>query len=227
MVGDLSVNGLGVIFDVDGVLVDSYQAHFEGWLRAGKTWGFTITEEQFARTFGRTSREVIVDTFRMTWLTDDQIKQLDEQKEAIYREIVAESFPAMDGASDLLDSLTAAGFKLAIGSSGPPPNVAVVIDQLQRRQLFGRIVTGADVVRGKPDPQVFQLGADGLGIPSRNCVVIEDAAAGIAAAHNAGMKAVGFVSTGRTAEELVEADRIVHSLRELSPENLAELITKS
>src|SRR5689334_21763011 len=73
---------LAVIFDVDGVLVDSYQAHFEGWLRAGKRWGFTITESQFAQSFGRTSREVIVDIFGLTQLTDRQIKQLDEEKEA-------------------------------------------------------------------------------------------------------------------------------------------------
>src|SRR5262245_29720589 len=142
MVGDVSVKDLAVIFDVDGVLVDSYQAHFQGWLHAGRTWGFSITEQQFARTFGRTSREVIVDTFGMTWLSDSQIKQLDEQKESHYREIVSESFPAMDGAVELLDALSNSGFRLAIGSSGPPPNVDVVIDQLQRRHLFGKIVTG-------------------------------------------------------------------------------------
>lgn len=227
MANNVLVNDLAVIFDVDGVLVDSFRAHFEGWLRAGRDWKFSITEEQFAKTFGRTSREVIVDTFGMTWLTDAQIKQLDAQKEAIYREIVADSFPAMDGATDLLDELAAAGFRLAIGSSGPPPNVDIVLDQLQRRQLFGKVVTGADVIRGKPDPQVFLLGAQGLGVPPHNCVVIEDAAAGIAAAHTAGMKAVGFVSTGRFADELSAADLIVRSLRELTPQRLSSLILDS
>ncbi len=224
MAGSVSVNELAVIFDIDGVLVDSYRAHYEGWLRAGRHWGFSVTEEQFARTFGRTSREVIVDTFGMTWLTDAQIKQLDEQKEAIYREIVAESFPAMDGATELLDALIAAGFRLAIGSSGPPPNVEVVLNKLQRRHLFGKIVTGADVTRGKPDPQVFLLGAQGLGVPPEHCVVIEDAAAGVAAAHNAGMRAVGFVSTGRTPAELSAANLIIHNLRELTPQRLSALI---
>lgn len=224
MAHDIPVKDCGVIFDVDGVLVDSYRAHYEGWVRAGRDWGFTITEEAFARTFGRTSREVIVDTFGMTWLTENQIRELDLQKEALYREIVAESFPAMDGAADLLDALVREGFRLAIGSSGPPPNVDVVVDHLHRRHLFGKIVTGADVVRGKPDPQVFLLGAQGLGLPPHRCVVIEDAAAGIAAAHNAGMKAVGFVSTGRTATELSAAEMLIQSLRELSPQRLRELI---
>lgn len=215
-----------VIFDVDGVLVDSYQAHFEGWVRAGKTWGFSITEEQLATTFGRTSREVIVDTFGMTSLSETQIKELDEYKERLYREIVAESFPEMEGAAELLDALHQAGAKLAIGSSGPPPNVDVVVDYLRRRDQFGKIVTGADVVRGKPDPQVFLLGAQGLGVPPSRCVVIEDAPAGIQAARNAGMKAVGMVSTGRTAEELAAADLLVRSLRELSPGRLADLISE-
>src|SRR5688500_2754831 len=197
---------LAVIFDVDGVLVDSYQAHYEGWIRAGKTWGFSITEEQFVKTFGRTSREVIVDTFKMTWLSDEQIKRLDEHKEALYREIVAESFPEMDGAGQLLDALHQAGFALAVGSSGPPPNVDVVIDHLGRRHLFGAMVTGIDVTRGKPDPQVFLLGAQRLGVLPANCVVVEDAPAGIAAAKNAGMKSVGIVSTGRSADELQGAN---------------------
>jgi beta-phosphoglucomutase len=213
-----------VIFDVDGVLVDSYQAHYEGWVRAGKEWGFTITEEQFVKTFGRTSREVIVDTFGMTWLSDQEIKRLDEHKEAFYREIVAESFPAMDGAAELLDALHQAGFALAVGSSGPPPNVDVVLDHLKRRHLFGAVITGLDVTRGKPDPQVFLLGAERLGVPPADCVVIEDAPAGIAAAKNAGMKSVGMVSTGRSTDELRGANKIVSSLRELSPEILGRLI---
>ena len=224
MVEDVSVKTRAVLFDVDGVLVDSYQAHYQGWLRAGRDWGYSITEADFAKTFGRTSREVIVDTFKMTWLTDAQIRQLDTEKEAHYRDIVADDFPAMDGVTELLDSLAAAGFRLAVGSSGPPPNVDIVLEKLQRRALFGKIITGADVVRGKPDPQVFLLGANGLGVPAENCVVIEDAPAGIAAAHNAGMKAVGFASTGRTAAELQEADLLIHSLSELTPQRLRDLI---
>lgn len=215
---------LAVIFDVDGVLVDSYQAHYQGWLRAGERWGFTITESEFAKTFGRTSREVIVDTFGMTSLTDAEIKQLDEEKEALYRELVASSFPGMDGAAELLDALHAAGFGMAVGSSGPPPNVDVVLDQLKRRHYFGAIVTGADVVRGKPDPQVFLLGAQRLNVPPQRCVVIEDAPAGIAAARNAGMKSIGFASTGRTWDELAAADFRIKGLRELSPALIRDLI---
>jgi beta-phosphoglucomutase len=213
-----------VIFDVDGVLVDSYRAHLEGWIRAGRRWGFTMTEQQFALSFGRTSREVIRDTFGMTWLSDAQIRQLDEEKESLYRELVSESFPAMDGVLELLDALHGAGFALAVGSSGPPPNVDVVLDQLGRRHLFGAVVTGADVQRGKPDPAVFLLGAERLGVSPRQCVVIEDAAAGVAAARNADMKSVGFISTGRTAAELQHADLLVSSLRELCPARLLELL---
>ncbi|MGE0761343.1 MAG: HAD family hydrolase [Pirellulaceae bacterium] len=214
---------MAVLFDVDGVLVDSYRAHYEGWLQVAPKWGFSITEDQFARSFGRTSREVVRDTFGMAHLSDDQIRQLDEEKEAAYRAIVAESFPAMEGAAELLADLRAAGVALGIGSSGPPANVAVVADRLGWH-WFGAVVTGADVVRGKPDPTVYLLGAERLGMAPQRCIVIEDAPAGIEAARNAGMCSVGLASTGRTRAELHAADLVLDSLRELSTDRLRSML---
>lgn len=92
----------------------------------------------------------------------------------------------------------------------------MVLDALRVRECFGAVVTGRDVTRGKPDPMVFRLAAERLGVPAARAVVIEDASVGIAAAHAAGMRAIGYVSTGRTREELAAADRVVLSLRELS-----------
>jgi beta-phosphoglucomutase len=123
----------------------------------------------------------------------------------------------MDGAQELIDSLFAAGFRLAVGSSGPPENVELVIAKLARAEKLSATVTGMDVTRGKPDPQVFQIAAAQIEVSPANCVVVEDAAAGIAAAQAAGMNSVGFVSTGRTAAQLADADLVVDSLRELNP----------
>lgn len=215
---------LGVIFDVDGVLVDSYQAHFDAWVIVGRQRGFTITEEMFATSFGRTSREAIVDVFGLTDMTPEQIAELDVTKEAVYRELLADSFPELDGAGELIDALFAAGFKLGVGSSGPPPNVDLAVDKLARRAKFSGIITGRDVQRGKPDPEVFLLAAQRMGLPPARCCVIEDAPPGIAAAHNAGMKCIAVTSTGRTVAEQSAADLIVTSLRELSAERIAVLI---
>jgi beta-phosphoglucomutase len=213
-----------VIFDMDGVLVDTYHAHYKSWLMMAEREGLHFTEAEFAVTFGRTSREIIAHFWGEGHYNDAEIAALDAMKEAAFRELIADDFPAMPGAKELLAALHEYGFRLAVGSSGPPENVAMVLDRLDARHLFGAVVTGMDVTRGKPDPQVFLLAAERLGVPPSRCIVVEDARPGVQAAHAAGMKAVGLVSTGRTREELAQADHIVKSLEELSPEAFCELI---
>jgi beta-phosphoglucomutase len=214
------------IFDMDGVLVDTYHAHFQSWLSMAKRAGLTFTEAEFAPTFGRTSREIIAHFWGRGRYNDAEIAALDNEKEAAFREIIAGNFPAMPGVHKLLIDLHAAGWKLAVGSSGPPENVDLTLDRLGKRDLFSAIVTGMDVTRGKPDPQVFLLAAERLGVVPSRCVVIEDAQPGIAAAQAAGMAAVGLVSTGRTRKELAAADLVVDSLADISPQVLGALINR-
>lgn len=216
-------NRVGVIFDMDGVLVDSYQAHFESWRMIAAEEGLTITEKQFAATFGRTSREIIAAWWGQG-LTEEEIRALDDRKEAAYRQILANDFPAMSGVKELLERLHAAGMALAIGSSGPPENIEVILDHLQARSIFQAVVSGADVTRGKPDPQVFLKAAQRLGIPPDRCVVVEDAPLGVDAAHGAGAAAIGFASTGRTRESLAKAELVVDSLGEITPEEVRRLV---
>ena len=217
---------LAVIFDMDGVLVDSYQPHFQSWQRLADENGLEMPERQFAETFGRTSREIIEQLWQSRSFNDHQILALDARKEALYRQIIEEDFPAMDGAEDLLLALDRAGFVLAVGSSGPPENVALALDKLGQRRLFGAVVTGADVTRGKPDPQVFTLAAKQLGIEPSQCAVIEDSPYGIAAANSAGMTSVGVLSNPNVTTSLDAADTTVRTLRDLSPSMIAELIRK-
>jgi beta-phosphoglucomutase len=207
-----------VIFDMDGVLVDSYQAHFQSFQHLAGQQGLTLTEEQFATVFGWTSPRIFAHLWGEGRFSPREITALDAEKEAYYRTIVARDFPAMPGATETIATLHAAGFRLGIGSSGPPENVDLVLDRLGIRPWIGAAVTGRDVTRGKPDPQVFLLAAERLGVRPARCVVVEDAPAGIAAAHAAGMTAVGFVSTGRTPEELAEADCLIYAFRELTPD---------
>src|SRR5262245_8417210 len=118
---------LAVIFDMDGVLVDSYHAHFESWQRLYGELGVAYSEEQFGADFGRTSRDIMHRSLGDD-LREEPVVAWDNRKEAIYRELLRESFPAMDGAVELLHALTDNGFRLAIGSSGPPENVALVVE---------------------------------------------------------------------------------------------------
>ena len=216
----------GVIFDMDGVLVDSYRAHFESWLRLAKAHGLTMTEEQFAATFGRTSREIIRKFWPDKVKDDAEVTAWDHEKEQDYRDILMESFPEMKGASQLLAALHGGGFKLAIGSSGPPENVRVTMDGLGMAECFGATVSGADVTHGKPHPEVFLKAAAKLGLEPKNCAVVEDAPAGVAAAKAAGMAAVAITGTA-TRQQLAQADTIVDCLTQVTPDLVLQLIRRN
>jgi beta-phosphoglucomutase len=220
----MSATDLAGIFDMDGVLIDSYQAHFQSWLSVAEDTGRGMTQLEFDRTFGHTSREVIAEVWPEKGYSDEQIAALDRKKEAAFRRMLSDDFPEMPGARSLLNALAAAGFALAVGSSAPPENVDMVLDRLGIRPLLGAVVTGADVTRGKPAPEVFQIAADRLARPPQQCVVIEDAPDGVKAALAAKMAVVAITSSGRRREWLLEADLIVDSLEKLSPERLREVI---
>jgi beta-phosphoglucomutase len=215
---------LAVIFDADGVLVDSFAAHAESWQRLAEECGEGMTPEQFAATFGQTSREIIRRFWSPEGLTDERIRALDERKEAIYRQIIADRFPTMPGALELIHDLQRSGFLIGVGTSGPPENLALMLSELKGQSWCRASVSGADVQRGKPDPEVFLLCAQRLGVPPPQCAVIEDAAPGIAAAKAAGMLAIGFCSHGHTHQELAAADRIVDGLGELNAETVSAWI---
>ena len=214
-----------VIFDMDGVLVDSYQSHFQSWVLLAQEHGAEMTEQQFAETFGRTTREII----RLLWpqVAEQDIPDMDAQKEAFYREALVADFPEMDGAGDLLARLAGEGFVLGIGSSGPPENVEAVLACLTSASLITATVNAAEVDRGKPDPQVFLLAAEKLGVAPPGCAVIEDAPAGIEAARRAGMAAVAITGTAPRDALAEKAHLVIDSLRELSPEIISDLIDRN
>jgi beta-phosphoglucomutase len=213
---------LAVIFDMDGVLVDSYEPHFQSWQRLYDELGIEYSEAVFAADFGQTSRDILRRRFPEE-LTEARFREIDDRKESYYRDIIRESFPAMDGADDLIESLAGDGFRLAVGSSGPPENVELAIEKLRSGRLISAKVTGADVTRGKPDPQVFLMAAERLSVPPSSCAVIEDAVHGVEAAKRAGMVAIAVTGTS-TREDLAAADLVIDSLRELSPGRIRELI---
>lgn len=202
----------GAIFDLDGTLVDSYDAHYEAWRSISATHGVAVTVDDYYRHFGRRNEDLL----RECWLragkgelTHDEIVALDHEKEAAYRAIVAARFPIMDGARELVALLRAVGFRTAVGSSGPPANVALAIEGLALQDGgFDAVVTGRDVKRSKPDPECFLLAAERLSIAPSRCVVFEDAPAGIAAAKAAGMRCIAITSKGHTVERQREADLV-------------------
>jgi beta-phosphoglucomutase len=215
----------GVIFDMDGVLVDSYRAHYESWRRTAAAHGVTVTEAAFAETFGRTN-EAIIPLLKPA-ADAGEIRAWSEEKEAAYRAILAEDFPEMPGASDLVAALAEAGFRLAVGSSGPPENVRAVLERVPAGGRFRAVVTGADIAEGKPHPGVFLKAAEALGVPPAACAVIEDSLAGLEAARRAGMAAVALTGTAPVSDLVDAADRVADALGELSPAALGALIREN
>jgi beta-phosphoglucomutase len=216
-----------VIFDMDGVLIDSYDAHFRSWRKLGEERGREYTEQDFVAGFGRTNREVIVEQWGGDQMTDEEISAVADRKEALFRDSLAHSFPVMAGAVELIAALRQEDVRVGVGSSGPPDNVQLVLERMGVRHMLDAVVTGADVTRGKPDPQVFELVALRLGVEPERAIVIEDAPVGIQAARAAGMNVIGMASTGRRPEELREADLVVSSLRELTVSRIRELISRT
>lgn len=211
----------GLIFDMDGVLVDSAEPHYQSWRLLADELGQHIDEPSFRATFGRQNRDIIPLVFDRH--DPAEVERLSRRKEALYRDLIVDHVPGIDGAVELVRAAHACGFKLAIGSSGPPENVNLVLDGMGIADCFDVRITSEQATRGKPDPQVFQLAAKGLDLDPKDCAVVEDAPAGVEAALRAGAVAIALVN-GHPAESLREAHCVVDSLRTLDPERIAELI---
>ncbi|MBK9121456.1 MAG: HAD family phosphatase [Phycisphaerales bacterium] len=214
-----------VIFDMDGVLVDSGPPHAESWRILARRDGIEIDDAQFQQLFGRRSADII----RTLWgptTSDSMVAAYDAEKEAVYRDLVRQNVPIMPGCLDLLERLRTAGLALAVGTSGPPENLMLVLEAGGLDRYFQATVHGYDVVHGKPAPDVFLLAARRLGMPPKACVVVEDAPVGIRAATAAGMPSIGLTGT-HPADRLREAgaNRVVHELSAITTTVIEDVLS--
>lgn len=201
-----------VLWDLDGVIVDSGKYHLAAYKRLFGEMDIEITEERFfSAMFGRRNWDIIRDV--LPEASQGQIHGLAEKKETIFRELVAGNVTPLPGAVELLRKAHAEAVKQAIVSSTPRENIELIVRTLEIEELLDTIVGEEDSPRGKPDPQPFTTAADRLRVPYDGCAVIEDAPEGIAAGKAAGMRCVG-VATTRPANRLTEADLVVESLED-------------
>ena len=184
----------GFLFDLDGVIVDTAKYHFLAWKRLADELDIPFTEQDNERLKGvsrMASLEIILEISNRTMTEDEKQSEMTrkERKEYIKKLEKSELLP---GVENFLKQAHAAGIKIALGSASK--NSPLILDRLGITELFDAVVDGTRVSRAKPDPEVFVTGAEDLGIDPEYCVVFEDAVAGVQAAHNAGMKAVGIGS---------------------------------
>jgi len=213
----------GVIFDMDGVLVDSGWAHRQAWFDLAEAEGLEMSDEFFCKTFGM-QNDTILPMLR-PGISKPEMHRLSDRKEQRYRELVHSRPKAADGVLALLSDLKADGFRLAIGSSAPRANLDVFWGPLGLADYFQATVTKEQVVEGKPSPETFLKAAGMLSLAPQRCVVVEDALHGVQAARAAGMPVVA-VTTTRSRAELACADRVVDSLAELSAEDFVRLLNR-
>lgn len=212
---------LGVIFDMDGVLIDNSWAHRQAWFDLAETEGLEMSDAFFNDTFGL--QNVTILPMLRRGISDEESDRLSEWKEQRYRELVASRIELAPGAEALLDDLKACGFHMAIGSSAPKENLDVFWGRLDLPRFFRARVTKEQVTEGKPSPQTFLRAAELLGLTPERCAVVEDAVHGVQAAKAAGMPVIAVTST-RRAEELMLADRVVDSLVEVTAEDFMALL---
>jgi beta-phosphoglucomutase len=216
-----------VIWDVDGVLIDSAEQHRQAWHRLAREEGVPFTDADFWSTFGMRNADIIP-RFYGRELSPERIQALADRKEAYYRELLAQQATPLPGARELVQALHAAGYRQAIGSSAPPENLQLIVRLFGLESYLDAIVSGERVARGKPAPDIFLAAADSLGMLPERCLVIEDAPAGVAAAHAGGMRSLAVRRAGQAdAPGLADADLVVDSLAHVDVATVARLLDRS
>jgi len=205
----------GVLWDMDGVLVDTGEAHFLSWTLALAEYNRSISRRQFRATFGM-NNDGILRLFFGESLEPELVTKIGEHKEMLFRQAVKGNVKLLPGVQEWLARLKGWGVKQAIASSAPMANIDVLVDEVTLRDDFEAIVSGARLP-GKPDPAVFLQAARQIGIPPERCVVVEDAVPGVQGARNAGMKCIAVTTTNEAAA-LQAADIVIDSLVDLSEE---------
>ena len=197
------------IFDMDGTLADTMPTHQLAWDKLLPELGVTVDRDEFfSWSAGLTNREIFPRLLGAD-VPIEEINRLSDHKESLFRDLYRSQMSPVEGADAFLQRTTAAGYRRGLGTAAPPHNVDLVLDGLSLRHHFQAIVCNTDVRHGKPDPEIFLLAAKRLGSRPEDCVVFEDAPAGIEAARRAGMKCVVITST-LTREQVRALDDTQH-----------------
>lgn len=210
---------------MDGVLVNNLEVHRAAFAEFFRRYGVERSFDELSRVFGKGNDDIMGELMPKEVVERVGIRELGYEKEAIYREIYAPIIEPQPGLLAFLAEAEEAGLRSAVGSSGYRVNVDFVLDKCRIRSYFEAIVAGDEVTRCKPDPEIYLTAAAKLGLRPEECVVFEDAEAGIEAAKRAGIKVVALATTfSREFLEGTEADAIVGDFREVSVKMLQQLL---
>jgi beta-phosphoglucomutase len=215
-----------VIFDMDGVIVDNGNYHKLAWGEFCNRHKISFSEEKFRTVFfGRTNEEVLPDLFRRR-LTNKEIEEFGNEKEAVYREIYRPELKAAPGFIQFLNELKENDVPVGIATSAPKENVNFILQGLEIKNLIDVVVDDSMVSKGKPHPEIYIKTASLLKSSPENCVVFEDSLSGTQAAYNAGTKVVAVTTTLPAAEHKF-AHRVIEDFREVEVKFVCSLLNET
>ncbi len=210
-----------LIFDLDGVIVDTARFHYLAWKKICEPWGFELTPEHNEDLKGVSRYDSLNKILQWAGcrVTETEFNQMMEAKNRDYLSCVDQMTPEdiLPGVEDFLYQAREAGYATAIGSASK--NAPVILEKIDLAGVFDVVIDGNTVIRAKPDPEVFTRAADLLDVDYSNCIVFEDSESGIEAAHAAGMIAIGI----GTSDKLNRADRVFTGFPEISLEFINQL----
>ena len=211
-----------IIWDMDGVIADTGEAHFLAWKALFAERGGTITREQFAATFGMSNLPIL-----RLWIGKDtpdaELNALARRKEELFRELIRDHVRALPGVPTWLERGRARGYRQVIASSGPMVNIVALLAALNLSDYFDALLSGAFLPHSKPDPAIFLNAAAAVGASPHQSLVIEDGIVGIEAALRAGMRCIA-VTTTHPAEKLARANLVVDNLATLDEDAFGRLL---
>ena len=212
----------GVLFDMDGVLVNNTQAHVKAFEIFCERYGVEDWQHKLQTAFGMGNDDIMRLILPEEIIREKGMKALGEEKEAIYREVYAPEIRPVRGLVELLEELRRRGIRCAVGSSGCRENVDFVLSNCGITDYFSCIVSGDRVTRCKPDPEIYLLAAEGLHLPSPECLALEAARVGITAARRAGAGRIVALATTlprHTLATQTEADVVIDDFASITDLN--------
>ena len=213
----------GFLFDMDGVIVDTQHIHTRMFVEAIRSFGYETTEEEISHYAG-TARGVVMHGFAKTHgftVTDEEAEAVQCRKDELFRAAIEkERLVPIAGIPELLRELQRRKIPAVIASSSPQDFISFIVDRLQIRPYFHAFLSGADLPRSKPDPAIYRLAAEAAGAAPAECVVLEDATQGVAAAKAAGAYCIGFRNPHSGPQDLSQADWIVDRIEEIDLDKL-------
>jgi len=212
----------GFIFDMDGTMVDNMMVHHRAWQRKLAALGLELTLEEVRQSIHGINEEILERLFGDRFSPEER-RRIAWEKEAEYRDIFLSELKLVPGLEAFLKSAQQAGIRMGIGTAAPHENVQFVLENLHLRPLFGSVIDASQVIKGKPDPEVFLRVAEELGADPADCVVFEDSPTGAEAARRAGMQAV-IITTTHTAEEFAHFEHVVRIISDFEEVRVEELL---